>query len=62
MNRRDYKLVAQAIKDMTGDVTPFVIQRVTAHFIQVFDKAEGCAGFDKVRFAKACGIVVQADA
>lgn len=56
MNRRDYEIVTRAVKSMNGDITQFAVRRVAFHLANAFEKADGCAGFDRAKFLKACGV------
>jgi hypothetical protein len=54
MNRKDFDLVARIIK--TSDNQPDRRRNMALDFAMGFDKAEGCSGFDRERFLKACGV------
>lgn len=55
MNRKDFELVARAIKSMKF---LDVIQRQTVAFALADDLSKGrdCSGFDRVKFFQQCGI------
>lgn len=56
MNRKDFDIIARAVKNMQGDITMFACRRAAIHLCREIKAAEGCSGFDHVKFLKACGV------
>lgn len=57
MVRKDFELVARAIKRLAGDRNGGRSKENVAEiFAAAFEKAEGCHGFDRAKFLQQCGI------
>lgn len=65
MNRRDFELLCRVFKEAQppqgqreDGEAHFQWKKTVQKAADAFSEAEGCAGFDRVRFLKACGVAL----
>jgi len=55
MNRKDFELVARAVKSMRF-LEPLQRANVAHAIASDIERAENCSGFDPVKFLSQCGV------
>lgn len=56
MNRKDLELISRVVRSIPDASVPVSHRTDMAHrFAKALDGADGCAGFDRVKFLKQCG-------
>lgn len=57
MNRKDFELVARAVKRLAGDRNGGQSKETVAEALaSAFSANTGCAGFDRTKFLSQCGV------
>lgn len=60
MNRKDFEIIGRAVKSAWPGAYPdygnAARNHIAAHMATAIEAADGCSGFDREKFLKACGV------